>query len=63
MSRYGVDKSDFVHFASSVLWHRKILMMTTRLNGDIDRAVWGVYWSGRARSFVFVGADLEYGRF
>ena len=38
----GVDKSDFVHFATSVRWHRKILMMTTRLNGDIDRAVWGV---------------------
>ena len=37
-----MDKSDFVHFVNSVPWHCTILMKTTRLNEDIDRAVRGV---------------------
>ena len=37
-----MDKSDFVHFANTVRWHFTILMKTTRLNEDIDRAVRGV---------------------
>ena len=42
VSRYDVDKSDFMHFVTSVRWHCTILMKTTRLNEDIDRAVRGV---------------------
>ena len=34
-----MDKSDFMHFVNSVRWHCTILMKTTRLNEDIDRAV------------------------
>ena len=37
-----MDKSDFVNFVNSVQWHFIILMKTTRLNGDIDRAARGV---------------------
>ena len=37
-----MDKSDFMHFVNSVRWHCTILMNTTRLNEDIDRAVRGV---------------------
>ena len=36
-----MDKSDFMHFVNSVGWHCTILMKT-RLNEDIDRAVRGV---------------------
>ena len=34
-----VDKSDYMHFVNSVQWHCAILMKTTRLNEDIDRAL------------------------
>ena len=37
-----MDRSDFMHFVNSVRWHCTILMKTTRLNEDIDRAVRGV---------------------
>ena len=37
-----MDKSDFVKFVNSVRWHCTILMKTTRLNEDLDRAVRGV---------------------
>ena len=37
-----MDNSDFKHFVNSVRWHCTILMKTTRLNEDTDRAVWGV---------------------
>ena len=37
-----MDKSDFMHFVNSVPWHCTILMKTTGLNEDIDRAVRGV---------------------
>ena len=37
-----MDKSYFMHFVSSVRWHCTILMNTTRLNEDLDRAVRGV---------------------
>ena len=37
-----MDKSDVMHFVNSVQWHCTILMKTTRLNEDIDRAVRGV---------------------
>ena len=37
-----MDKSDFMQFVNSVRWHCTILMKTTRLNEDIDRAVRGV---------------------
>ena len=37
-----MDKRDFMHFVSSVRWHCTILMKTTRLSEDIDRAVRGV---------------------
>ena len=37
-----MDKSDLMHFVISVRWHRTILMKTTRLNEDIDRAVQGL---------------------
>ena len=37
-----MDKSDIMHFLNSVRWHCTILMKTTRLNEDIDRAVRGV---------------------
>ena len=40
--RYDVVKSDFMHFVKSVRWHCDILIKTTRLNEDIDRAVRGV---------------------
>ena len=36
-----MDKSDFMQFVNSVRWHSTILMKTTRLNEDIDRAVRG----------------------
>ena len=42
VSRYGVDKKDFVHFVNSGRWHCTIFTKTTRFNGDIDRAVRGV---------------------
>ena len=35
-------KSDFMNFVNSVRWHCTLLMKTTRLNEDIDRAVRGV---------------------
>ena len=34
-----MDKSDFMHFVNSVQWHCTILMKTTGLNENIDRAV------------------------
>ena len=37
-----MDKSDNIHFVNSVRWHCTILMKTTRLKEDIDRAVRGV---------------------
>ena len=51
-----MDKIDFMHFVSSVRWHCTILMNTTRLNEDINRAVRGVCdirpeWT--KRNFVF----------
>ena len=42
MCRYDLNKSDFMHFVNSVRWHCTILMKTTGLNEDIDRAVRGV---------------------
>ena len=37
-----MDKSYFMYFVNSVRWNCTILMKTTRLNEDIDRAVRGV---------------------
>ena len=37
-----MDKNDFMHFVNSLRWHCTMLMKTTRLNEDIDRAVRGV---------------------
>ena len=37
-----MDKKDFMHFVNSVRWYCTISMKTTRLNEEIDRAVWGV---------------------
>ena len=42
MRRYDVDKIDFMHFVNSVRRHCTVLMKTTRLNEEIDRAVRGV---------------------
>ena len=39
-----MDKNDFVHFVNSVRLQCTILVKTTRLNEDIDRAVRGVYY-------------------
>ena len=38
MSRFDLDKSDFMHFVNSVQWHCIILMKTTRLSEDIDES-------------------------
>ena len=38
-----MDKSDFMHFVISVRWHCIILMKTTGLNEDTDRALRAVY--------------------
>ena len=37
-----MDKSDFVHFVNSVQWQCTNITKTTKFNGEIDRAVWGV---------------------
>ena len=37
-----MDKGVYMHFVNSVRWHCTILMKTTRLNEDVDRAVRGV---------------------
>ena len=37
-----MDKCVFMHCVNFVRWHCTISMKTTRLNEDIDRAVWGV---------------------
>ena len=54
-----MDKSDFLHFVNSVRWHCTILMKTTGLNEDIDRAVRGVCairpeWTKRNFLFDFL---------
>ena len=63
LSRYDVDKSDFMHFVNSNRWHCTILMKTTELNEDIDRAVRGVCdirpeWSKCNFAFEFLLEDL-----
>ena len=37
-----MDESDLMQFVNSVRWHCTVLMKTTRLNEDIDRAVRGI---------------------
>ena len=53
-----MDRSDFIYFLNSVRWHCIILITTTGVNDDIDRAVRGVYdirpeWSKCNFAFEF----------
>ena len=62
-SDFAVDMSDFMHFVTSVRWHCTILMKTTRLIEDIDRAVPGVCdirpgWTKRNFVFEFLSKHL-----
>ena len=58
-----MDKSVFMHFVNSVRWHCTILMKTTGLNEETDRAVRGVCgirpdWSKCNFAFEFLFEHL-----